>query len=47
MGKGDQKSKRGKIAVGSFGNARPRKKTVAYVAGAATAPKKAAKKAVK
>lgn len=25
MGKGDQKSKKGKIAVGSFGKRRPRK----------------------
>ena len=55
MGKGDQKSRRGKIQVGSFGNLRPRKKTKAVTteeiaAGAAAkkaAPKKAAKKAVK
>ena len=26
MGKGDQRSKRGKIAIGSFGRLRPRKK---------------------
>ena len=44
MGKGDQRSKRGKIAVGSFGRVRPRKKTVAYVATAATTEKKASSK---
>jgi len=27
MGKGDKKSKRGKISIGSFGVTRPRKKT--------------------
>ncbi len=32
MGKGDQKSRRGKIQVGSFGNLRPRKKTKPAVA---------------
>jgi len=50
MGKGDQKSRRGKIQVGSFGNLRPRKKNKATTASAATAaaPKKAAaKKAAK
>lgn len=55
MGKGDQKTRRGKIQVGSFGKVRPRKKTVAVTAeqiaaGAAAkkaAPKKAAKKAAK
>ena len=55
MGKGDQRSRRGKIQVGSFGNLRPRKKTAAVTAeqiaaGAAAkkaAPKKAAKKAAK
>jgi 30S ribosomal protein S31 len=27
MGKGDQRSKKGKIAVGSYGKSRPRKKS--------------------
>lgn len=40
MGKGDQRSKKGKIHIGSYGRLRPRKK-----ATAAAAPKKAAKKA--
>lgn len=30
MGRGDQKSKKGKIAVGSFGKTRPKKKKPAY-----------------
>ena len=51
MGKGDQKSRRGKIQVGSFGNLRPRKKNKVATATTATetkaAPKKAAKKAAK
>ena len=56
MGKGDQKSRRGKIQVGSFGNLRPRKKartTTAVeksevVTEKKAAPKKAAaKKAAK
>lgn len=49
MGKGDQRSKRGKIAIGSFGRLRPRKKATTKTAAAATkaAPKKAAKKAAK
>ena len=37
MGKGDKKSKRGKIAKGSFGNSRKRKVVKAYVKPAATA----------
>jgi 30S ribosomal protein S31 len=49
MGKGDKKSKRGKIHIGSFGVKRPRKKAVSKVATAKkakkAAPKKAAKKA--
>ena len=28
MGKGDKRTKRGKIAAGSFGNTRPKKKIV-------------------
>lgn len=49
MGKGDQRSKRGKIAVGSFGRLRPRKKATTATAAtkAKAAPKKAAKKAAK
>lgn len=56
MGKGDQKSRRGKIQVGSFGNLRPRKKAKSTTAVAKSevesakkaAPKKAAaKKAAK
>lgn len=49
MGKGDQRSRRGKIQVGSFGNLRPRKKAASKKATATTkaAPKKAAKKAAK
>lgn len=48
MGKGDKKSKRGKIHIGSFGVKRPRKKAVTKAAPKAekkAAPKKAAKKA--
>lgn len=52
MGKGDQKSRRGKIQVGSFGNVRPRKKAritapkdkTEVVAAKKAAPKKAAAK---
>ena len=50
MGKGDQRSRRGKITIGSFGRLRPRKKASAKAATASaktTAPKKAAKKAAK
>ena len=43
MGKGDQKSRRGKIQVGSFGNLRPRKKNRASAVTAKAAVKKAAK----
>ena len=43
MGKGDQRSRRGKIHVGTFGRLRPRKKNAVKAA----APKKAAKKAAK
>jgi ribosomal small subunit protein bTHX len=41
MGKGDQKSKKGKISSGSYGVSRKKKKTAAYVAPKA---KKAAPK---
>ena len=47
MGKGDQRSRRGKIQVGSFGNLRPRKQIAAGAAAKKAAPKKAAKKAAK
>lgn len=49
MGKGDQRSKKGKIHIGTFGRLRPRKKAAAKKAAAAKkeAPKKAAKKAAK
>ena len=48
MGKGDQRSKRGKIAIGSFGRLRPRAKAKTKTAVAKkAAPKKAAKKAAK
>ena len=48
MGKGDKKSKKGKIAMGSFGKSRPKKdsaaKTVAVAAAPAAKKKAAAKK---
>lgn len=44
MGKGDQKTKRGKIQVGSFGVVRPRKKAKTKAA-AAKAPGEAKVKA--
>jgi 30S ribosomal protein S31 len=44
MGKGDKKSKKGKITMGSYGVKRPRKKKVA-AAKAKVAPKKIAKPA--
>ena len=47
MGKGDKKSKRGKIHIGSFGVKRPRKKAVTKAATAKTAKKAAPKKAAK
>jgi 30S ribosomal protein S31 len=40
MGKGDKKSKKGKITIGSYGVKRPRKKKIA-AAKAKAAPKKA------
>lgn len=45
MGKGDKKSKRGKIHIGSTGVSRPKKKKVVKKAAKKAAPKKAAKKA--
>ncbi len=51
MGKGDKKTKRGKIHIGSYGVKRPRKvaakKTVAKTAKKAAPKKAAAKKASK
>jgi 30S ribosomal protein S31 len=44
MGKGDQRSKRGKIVIGSFGRLRPRAKAKAAKAAAAAPEKKAAPK---
>jgi 30S ribosomal protein S31 len=48
MGKGDKKTRRGKIFKGSFGNSRPKSHTKAYApattAKKAAAPKKAAAK---
>jgi 30S ribosomal protein S31 len=44
MGKGDKKSKRGKIVIGSYGVNRPRKsRNVSAAPVAAEAPKTAAK----
>lgn len=47
MGKGDKKSKRGKIQIGSFGNVRPRKSAIKNVEKAAEPKKAAPKKAAK
>ena len=48
MGKGDQRSKRGKIHIGTHGVTRLRKKKSAKkTAAKKAAPKKAAKKAAK
>ncbi len=44
MGKGDKKSKKGKITIGSYGVKRARKKKIA-AAKAKAAPKKTAKAA--
>ncbi|MDI9340726.1 MAG: 30S ribosomal protein THX [Sediminibacterium sp.] len=44
MGKGDKKTKRGKIHIGTHGVSRP-KKNAAKKSAAKAAPKKAAKKA--
>lgn len=37
MGKGDKRSRRGKIFVGSFGKTRPKRKKAAFVASATMA----------
>lgn len=47
MGKGDKKSKKGKIHIGSYGVKRKRKKASAKTAGATAAKKAPAKKAKK
>jgi ribosomal small subunit protein bTHX len=44
MGKGDKRSKRGKIHIGSTGVTRPKKKKAAKKSAAKAAPKKAAAK---
>ncbi len=43
MGKGDKRSKRGKIHIGTFGRLRPRKKKSAAKSTAKAAPKKTKK----
>lgn len=43
MGKGDKRTRRGKIFAGSFGKTRPKKKTVAAAPADAEAPKKKGK----
>jgi 30S ribosomal protein S31 len=47
MGRGDKRTKKGKITAGSFGNSRPQKVAKLTVAAVKAAPKKAAKKAAK
>lgn len=47
MGKGDVKSRKGKIWRKSFGNTRPRKASKPTAAAAAAPKKKAAKKSAK
>jgi 30S ribosomal protein S31 len=44
MGKGDKRSKRGKIHIGSTGVSRPKKKKAVKKEAAKAAPKKAAPK---
>jgi len=46
MGKGDKRSRRGKISVGSYGKTRPKNKKAVYVASAAVAEAKVPKKRV-
>jgi ribosomal small subunit protein bTHX len=45
MGKGDKRTKRGKIHIGSTGVSRPKKKKAVKKAAKKAAPAKAAKKA--
>ena len=47
MGKGDKRSKRGKINIGSYGRTRPRKKAAKKANAAAKKAKAAPKKAKK
>ena len=47
MGKGDKRTKRGKIHIGSTGVTRPKKKKAVKKAATKAGPKKAAKKAAK
>lgn len=44
MGKGDKRSRRGKIFAGTFGKTRPKHKKKVVVAAAAEEPPKAKKK---
>lgn len=44
MGKGDKRSKRGKITIGSYGKSRPRKAAAEAAAPVAAAPKADKKK---
>lgn len=43
MGKGDKRTRRGKIFVGSYGKSRPKHKTPAFVAPTAEKPAKKTK----
>ena len=46
MGKGDKRSRRGKIAVGSYGKTRPKNKKTVHAAAPATVEEKVTKKRV-
>jgi 30S ribosomal protein S31 len=45
MGRGDKKTKKGKISMGSYGNSRPRKDNKVSAQPVAEAPKKEKKEA--
>ncbi|EMR01659.1 30S ribosomal protein THX [Cesiribacter andamanensis] len=45
MGRGDKKTKKGKIAMGSYGNSRPKDKGPASASPVAETPKKEKKEA--
>ena len=47
MGKGDKRSRRGKIFAGSYGKTRTKRKKTAFVASATTAAAPAVEKPVK
>jgi len=47
MGKGDKKSKKGKMFKGSYGNSRPRKANKAHTGAAAATPQPTGAKAKK